>query len=78
VRGREGSGIDAEVTEGPPVGDAPRLVLDAEVDAGEIVVTDRPPEAFTGNGRGAGGDRWDDAHGSDPVEQRRQERACAP
>ncbi|HEX2435983.1 MAG TPA: PspC domain-containing protein, partial [Solirubrobacterales bacterium] len=47
VRGREGSGIDAEVTEGPPVGDAPRLVLDAEVDAGEIVVTDRPPEAFT-------------------------------
>ena len=77
VRGREGSGIDAEVTEGPPVGDAPRLVLDAEVDAGEIVVTDRPPEAFTGDGRGVGGDRWDDSHGSDPVEQRRQERACA-
>ena len=43
VRGREGSGIDAEVTEGPPVGDAPRLVLDAEIDAGEIVVTDRRP-----------------------------------
>jgi phage shock protein PspC (stress-responsive transcriptional regulator) len=77
VRGREGSGIDAEVTEGPRLGDAPRLVLDAEVDAGEIVVTDRPPEAFTGDGRGFGGDRWDDSHGSDPEEQRRQERACA-
>jgi phage shock protein PspC (stress-responsive transcriptional regulator) len=77
VRGREGSGIDAEVTEGPPVGDAPRLVLDAEVDAGEIIVTDRPPEVFTGDGRGVGGDRSDDSHGSDPVEQRRQERACA-
>lgn len=77
VRGREGSGIDAEVTEGPPVGNAPRLVLDAEVDGGEIVVTDRPPEAFTGDGRGPGGDRWDDSHGADPEEQRRQERACA-
>jgi phage shock protein PspC (stress-responsive transcriptional regulator) len=73
VRGREGSGIDAEVTEGPPLGDAPRLVLDSQVNAGEIVVSDRPPDVFTGDGR----NRWNDSHGSDPEEQRRQERACA-
>ena len=72
VRGREGSGIDAEVTEvteGPRLGEAPRLVLDSEVDAGEIVVTDRPPEEFTED---------DDGHDeSDPEEQERQDEACA-
>ena len=77
VRGREGSGIDAEVTGGPPLGEAPRLVLDSEVDAGEIVVTDRPPEAFTGDRRSFDDDRWHGSDDSDPEEQRRQERACA-
>jgi hypothetical protein len=75
VRGREGSGIDAEVTEGPPLGDASRLVLDSEVDAGEIVVTDRPPEEFTGDDSGF---RDEGSHDdSDPVEQKRQDEACA-
>jgi phage shock protein PspC (stress-responsive transcriptional regulator) len=77
VRGREGSGIDAEVTEGPPPGEAPRLVLDAEVDAGEIVVTDRPPEEFTGERRGFRDEGWHGSDESDPAEQQRQERACA-
>jgi phage shock protein PspC (stress-responsive transcriptional regulator) len=75
-RGREGSGVDAEVTEGPPLGDAPRLVLDSELDAGEIVVTDRPPEAFTGNDRGFRDEDWHDDD-SDPAEQERQDEACA-
>jgi hypothetical protein len=73
VRGREGSGVDAEVTEGPPLGDAPRLVLDSEVDAGEIVVTDRPPETFTDDHDGF----RDEGDDSDPAEQERQDEACA-
>jgi phage shock protein PspC (stress-responsive transcriptional regulator) len=74
VRGREGSGIDAEVTERPPLRDTPRLVLDSEVDAGEIVVTDRPPETFTGDDGGFRGEGHD---GSDPAEQERQDEACS-
>ena len=77
VRGREGSGVDAEVTEGPPLGDDPRLVLDSEIDAGQIVVTDRPPEEFTGDRRGFRDEGWHGSDGSDPEEQERQDRACA-
>jgi phage shock protein PspC (stress-responsive transcriptional regulator) len=77
VRGREGSGFDAEVTEGPPLGDAPRLVLGSEIDAGEIVVTDRAPETFTEDRRGFDDAGWHDSDGSDPEEQQRQDRACA-
>ncbi len=77
VRGREGSGVDAEVVEGTSQGDAPRLVLDAKIEAGEIVVTDRPPEVFTGDHRGFRDGGWDRSDEDDAAERRRQESACA-
>ncbi len=61
VRGQRSSGIDAEVVEHPPEGKAPRLVLDSELDAGQIVVSDRAPEDLSEKaGAGFGSRRFVD------------------
>jgi phage shock protein PspC (stress-responsive transcriptional regulator) len=44
VRGEKSDGIDAELDSGEPIGKAPRLDLDAEIQLGRLVVTDRDPE----------------------------------
>jgi len=74
VRGARSSGIDAEQVDSPPEGRAPRLLLDSEIDAGQIAVTDGPPEAVTGEEHRFGPDRWHQA--DDPAERARAQRAC--
>jgi phage shock protein PspC (stress-responsive transcriptional regulator) len=73
VRGTRSSGIDAEVIDTPPSGRAPRLLLDADVEAGQIVVTDGPPEAVTDHRR------FDGPHvdTDDPRAEARAREACA-
>jgi phage shock protein PspC (stress-responsive transcriptional regulator) len=44
VRGESSNGIDTELDSGEPVGTAPRLDLDAELQLGRLVVTDRDPD----------------------------------
>lgn len=71
VRGSRSSGLDAEQVDAPTRGDAPRLVLDSEIEAGQILVTDGPPEVFTGDH----GPRHDD-QGDDAAERARAVEAC--
>jgi hypothetical protein len=52
-------------------------VIDSELDAGQLVVTDRPPEEFTGDRDGfRGRDFHDDLDEDDEEERVRQEEAC--
>jgi phage shock protein PspC (stress-responsive transcriptional regulator) len=75
VRGERSSGIDPELTEAPPPGKAPRLVFDGEQDAGQLVVTDDPPETVDGHDRWGG--RWnDDDDEDDAAERLAARRAC--
>jgi phage shock protein PspC (stress-responsive transcriptional regulator) len=76
VRGQRSSGIDAEVVEHPPEGSAPRLVLDSELDAGQIVVSDRPPEDLSENRHGFGSRRFDDLDEGADEERASAQRAC--
>jgi phage shock protein PspC (stress-responsive transcriptional regulator) len=76
VRGQRSSGVDAEVVEAPPSGSAPRLVLDSELDAGQIVVSDRPPEELSENRHGFGPRRFDDLDEGSAQERREAARAC--
>jgi phage shock protein PspC (stress-responsive transcriptional regulator) len=57
VRGDQSDGIDPEVDQGEPRSNAPRLDLDAEVQIGQLIVTDQDPDEFTGHGRGYDYDR---------------------
>jgi phage shock protein PspC (stress-responsive transcriptional regulator) len=66
VRGQRSAGVDPEVIEDPPQSDAPRLVLDSEVDVGALKVSDRPPEELQ-----------DDHDGFDDDDERAAERAEA-
>jgi phage shock protein PspC (stress-responsive transcriptional regulator) len=77
VRGQRSSGIDAEVTEVPPERSAPRLVLDSEVDAGQIVVSDRPPEELSENRHGFNGRRFDSLEEGSDEERREAALACS-
>jgi phage shock protein PspC (stress-responsive transcriptional regulator) len=77
VRGQRSSGIDAEVVEDPPDRRAPRLVLDSELDAGQIVVSDRPPEELSENRHGFGPRRFDDLDEGSAQERREAARACS-
>jgi phage shock protein PspC (stress-responsive transcriptional regulator) len=43
VRGESSDGVDAEIDQSEPTGTAPRLELDAELQLGQLVVTDRDP-----------------------------------
>jgi phage shock protein PspC (stress-responsive transcriptional regulator) len=76
VRGQRSSGIDAEVIEHPPEGRAPRLVLDSELDAGQIVVSDRAPENLSENRHGFGSRRFDDLDEGADEERASSQRAC--
>jgi phage shock protein PspC (stress-responsive transcriptional regulator) len=57
VRGDQSDGVDPEVDQGEPRSNAPRLDLDAEVQIGQLIVTDQDPDDFTGHGRGYDYDR---------------------
>jgi phage shock protein PspC (stress-responsive transcriptional regulator) len=59
VAGEVSDGIDPEVDQGEPLTDAPQLDLDAEVQFGQVIVTDRSPEEV--DSHGPGWDRHDDA-----------------
>jgi phage shock protein PspC (stress-responsive transcriptional regulator) len=50
VRGDRSDGIDPEIDQGQPRSDAPRLDLDAEIQLGQLVVSDQPPAAITEHG----------------------------
>jgi phage shock protein PspC (stress-responsive transcriptional regulator) len=43
VRGEESDGVDVEVDQSQPDGTAPRLELEADIQLGQLVVTDRDP-----------------------------------
>jgi hypothetical protein len=45
VRGETSDGVDLEIDQSQPVGKAPRLDLDAEIQLGQLIVTDRDPIA---------------------------------
>jgi phage shock protein PspC (stress-responsive transcriptional regulator) len=45
VRGETSDGVDLEIDQSQPTGRAPRLDLDAEIQLGQLVVTDRDPIA---------------------------------
>jgi phage shock protein PspC (stress-responsive transcriptional regulator) len=44
VRGQTSDGVDTEIDQGQPLGKAPRLDLDAELQLGQIVVSDLDPD----------------------------------
>lgn len=50
VRGDQSDGVDPEIDQGMPRSDAPRLDLDAEVQIGQLIVTDQAPAAVTEHG----------------------------
>lgn len=77
VRGQRSSGVDAEVDENPPHGRAPRLVLDSETDAGQIVVSDRPPEELSEERHGFGPRRFDDLDEGADEERAEAARTCS-
>lgn len=70
VRGESTSGVDAEFDRGAPAGDLPRLELDAELQVGQVVVTDRDPDEFGHDGPGPRG------RGGDPDEIAAEPEAC--
>jgi phage shock protein PspC (stress-responsive transcriptional regulator) len=43
VRGQKSDGVDLEIDQSPPTSKAPRLDLDAEIQLGQLIVTDRDP-----------------------------------
>ena len=50
VAGETSNGIDPEVDQGEPRTDAPQLDLDAEVQFGEVIVTQKAPEEVDDHG----------------------------
>jgi phage shock protein PspC (stress-responsive transcriptional regulator) len=52
IQGESSSGVDPDYDSGAPAGEAPRLDLDAEIQLGEVVVTDRDPDDFDDRGPG--------------------------
>jgi phage shock protein PspC (stress-responsive transcriptional regulator) len=50
VRGDQSDGIDPEVDQGLPRSQAPRLDLDADIQLGQLIVTDQDPAAITEHG----------------------------
>jgi phage shock protein PspC (stress-responsive transcriptional regulator) len=74
VRGDSNAGVDPEFDRGDPTGPAPRLVLDSEVQIGQLVVTDEDPDQFD---RGRGPFDKDDPGGDDSGEAAEAAVACA-
>jgi phage shock protein PspC (stress-responsive transcriptional regulator) len=52
IRGDQSDGIDPEVDQGLPRSNAPRLDLDAEIQIGQVIVTDQDPDEVSGDGHG--------------------------
>jgi len=67
VRGDATGGVDAEFDRGTPAGNAPRLELDAEMQFGQLVVTDDDPDEV---------DDEHDRRGDDEDEIAAAEEAC--
>jgi phage shock protein PspC (stress-responsive transcriptional regulator) len=56
VQGESSSGVDPDYDSGQPQGSAPRLDLEADIQLGEVVVTDRDPDEFDDRGPGRDSD----------------------
>ena len=69
VQGESSSGVDPEYDSGTPLSDAPRLDLEADIQLGEVVVTDRDPDDFDDRGPGAD-------HGEDSEEAAAAREVC--
>jgi phage shock protein PspC (stress-responsive transcriptional regulator) len=67
VRGESSGGVDTELDNNAPPGNAPRLDLDAEIQLGQLIVTDRDPDDVD--------DR--DFHGDNDTDDESQQEACA-
>ncbi|HEY6771884.1 MAG TPA: PspC domain-containing protein, partial [Solirubrobacterales bacterium] len=52
IRGDQSDGIDPEVDQGLPRSDAPRLDLNAEIQFGQVIVTDQDPDDVDHGGHG--------------------------
>jgi phage shock protein PspC (stress-responsive transcriptional regulator) len=52
VAGERSNGVDPEVDQGEPRTDAPQLDLDAEIQFGEVIVTEKSPEEVDSHNRG--------------------------
>jgi phage shock protein PspC (stress-responsive transcriptional regulator) len=52
IRGDQSDGIDPEVDQGLPSSNAPRLDLNAEIQFGQVIVTDQDPDDVDGHGHG--------------------------
>ena len=50
VAGEQSDGVDPEIDQSQPPGKAPRLKLDAEMQFGQLIVTDQDPDAVTEGG----------------------------
>jgi phage shock protein PspC (stress-responsive transcriptional regulator) len=50
VRGDQSDGIDPEIDQGEPRSNAPRLDLDAEIQIGQLIVTDQDPDDVADHG----------------------------
>jgi phage shock protein PspC (stress-responsive transcriptional regulator) len=69
IRGDQSDGIDPEVDQGLPRSNAPRLDLDADIQFGQVVVTDQDPDQVDHGGHG-----FDYDHNRLSAEQ--QDRVC--
>lgn len=67
IRGDQSDGIDPEVDQGLPSSNAPRLDLDADIQIGQVVVTDEDPDEVDHGGRG-----FDYDHNRLSADQQRQ------
>jgi phage shock protein PspC (stress-responsive transcriptional regulator)/uncharacterized membrane protein len=52
IRGDQSDGVDPEVDQGLPRSDAPRLDLNAEIQFGQVIVTDQDPDDVDHGGHG--------------------------
>lgn len=67
VAGEQSDGLNPEIDQGEPLTDAPRLELDAEVQFGQLIVTDRDPDEVEDDRR---------FHDRDEEVAESQRRAC--
>jgi phage shock protein PspC (stress-responsive transcriptional regulator) len=68
VAGEQSDGVDPEIDQGEPGGNAPRLNLDAETQFGQLIVTDQDPDRVSDSG-------FDYDHNQ--FEKDAQRKACA-
>jgi phage shock protein PspC (stress-responsive transcriptional regulator) len=73
VRGERSEGVDLDLSEDPADSGAPRIALDADVDVGQLLVSERPPEELDDEH----GDGFDDEPDLDDSQERASaEAAC--